>query len=290
MKTAKYILIGLICAGAVTGCTSKTETEKSTITVTIEPLRYFAEGVAGEKWNVVSMVPDGISPETYDPSPLQLVKLNKSSLYLKIGYIGFELNNMDKLKKNTPGLDIVDTSAGIDLITCSHHHHTKGNTTHVHEIEPHVWTSARNANIILENICKALCAKDKTNETYYRHRCDSMKTKVMQTDSIMRQHLKGAQKTFLIYHPALTYMARDYGLKQLSIEKDGKEPTPSSIKELITQCRKEGVKTIFVQREFNITNAQIIAEETEAELVAINPLSYNWHKEMIHIAQALNEN
>ena len=99
--------------------------------------------------------------------------------------------------------------------------------------------------------------------------------------------MSNADNTFLIYHPALSYFARDYGLKQISIEEGGKQPSPASLKTLIETCRNEGVRVIFVQQEFDQRNAQLIASELGIEIVPINPLNYNWIEEMLRIAKAL---
>lgn len=88
----------------------KQENNKPTLTVTIEPLRFFTEAIAGDRYNVVSMVPAGSNPETYDPTPQQLVTLNKSVAYLRIGYIGFEQAWMERLQANAPDLPVFDTS------------------------------------------------------------------------------------------------------------------------------------------------------------------------------------
>ena len=107
-----------------TACDSKQSTStKPTLTVTLEPLRYFTETIAGDKFKIVSMVPKGSSPETYDPTPQQLVNLDKSTAYLRIGYIGFEQAWMDKLTTNAPHLKVFDTSKGIDVIHETGHNH-----------------------------------------------------------------------------------------------------------------------------------------------------------------------
>ena len=104
---------------ACTGRASKNnngDEEKPVITVTLEPQRYFTEAIAGDKFKVVSMVPKGSSPETYDPVPQQLVSLGDSKAYFRIGYIGFEQTWMERLMNNTPHIQVFDTSKGIDLI------------------------------------------------------------------------------------------------------------------------------------------------------------------------------
>ena len=104
----------------------------------------------------------------------------------------------------------------------------------------------------------------------------------------MQSLLQKADRTFMIYHPALSYFARDYGLKQISIEEGGKEPSPAHLKKLIEESKKDSVKVIFVQQEFDLKNAKLIAKETGIRIVPINPLSYHWQEEMEQIAKALH--
>ena len=282
MKKLIYILTLFI----LSGCGNTTQkSEKPILTVTLEPLRYFTEAIAGNNYEVVSMVPKGSSPESYDPTPQQLVNLSKSQAYFRIGYIGFEQAWMKKLEANCPNMKVFDTSKGIDLIRDKGHWH--GDHFHEGGVEPHVWNSTQNALIIADNIYQALCELDSTHQEDYQKRLDVLKQTIQQTDTNVRTLLENADSTFLIYHPALSYFARDYGLKQVSIEEGGKEPSPAQLKALIETCRNENVHTIFVQQEFDQRNAQLIANELGINIVSINPLSYDWVKEMIRIAEAL---
>ena len=284
MKKLLYLIILIVTLGSCNQSSKKSDVP--TLTVTIEPLRFFTETIAGDKYRVISMVPQGSSPETYDPTPQQLVALNQSDAYLRIGHIGFEQAWMERIKANNPHIKVFDTSEGIDFIRGEGHWH--GNHFHQGGIEPHVWNSATNAILIAKNICKSLSQLDSINQNFYQERTDSLKQIIVQTDKKIRQLLQSADSTFLIYHPALSYFARDYGLKQISIEDNGKHPSPASLKTLIDTCRKEGVRVIFVQQEFDQHNAQLIASELGIEIVPINPLSYHWAEEMIRIAEALN--
>ena len=282
MKKLIYILTLFI----LSACGNTTQkSEKPILTVTLEPLRYFTEAIAGDYYEIVSMVPKGSSPESYDPTPQQLVNLSKSQAYFRIGYIGFEQTWMKKLEANCPDMKVYDTSKGIDLIRDKGHWH--GDHFHEGGVEPHVWNSTQNALIIADNIYQALCELDSTHQEDYQKRLDVLKQTIQQTDTNVRTLLENADSTFLIYHPALSYFARDYGLKQVSIEEGGKEPSPAQLKALIETCRNENVHTIFVQQEFDQRNAQLIAHELGVNIVSINPLSYDWVKEMIRIAEAL---
>ena len=282
MKKLIYILTLFICCAC--GHTPQ-QSEKPVITVTLEPLRYFTEAIAGDCFEVVSMVPKGSSPESYDPTPQQLVNLSKSQAYLRIGYIGFEQAWMKKLEANYPTMKVYDTSKGVDLIRAEGHWH--GDHYHEGGVEPHIWNSTRNASVIADNIYAALCEMDADHQPEYKQRLDSLKQVIARTDADVRTLLANADSTFLIYHPALSYFARDYGLHQISIEEGGKEPSPATLKTLIETCRREGAQVIFVQQEFDQRNAQLIADELGIEIVPINPLSHDWAEEMLRVANAL---
>lgn len=287
MKKYLFILISVMLL--LISCKEKQgENSIPTLTVTIEPLRYFTEAIAGNKFQVVSIVPKGGNPETYDPTPQQLVDLARSKAYLRIGHIGFEQVWAEKLQANTPKLPFYNMSQGIDLIHEIHPHaHTHGN---MDGVEPHIWNSIPNAHIISTNICKALSEIDPENQEYYQHRLDSMQKVIDLTEHKMQDYLSDADPSFLIYHPALSYFARDYSLQQISIEEGGKEPSPTHLQELMKTCKQKRVRVVFIQQEFDQRNAEVIAQELNLKIIPINPLAYEWDKEMIHIAKSLSKN
>lgn len=276
MKQLLYIFVLLVLAS----CNGGRQAEnKPVLTVSIEPLRFFTEALAGDKYNVVSMVPAGSNPETYDPTPQQLVSLSQSAAYLSIGHIGFEQAWMDRIKANIPDMPVFDTSKSVEL--------AEGHAHGDMQTDPHIWNSTRNARIIAQNIFRTLCKLDETNTSYYRERLDSLNHRIERTEQTIKALLPEADTAFLIYHPALTYFARDWGLRQICIEDEGKEPSPSHLQALIQEAREAKVRIIFIQQEFDTRNAQAIAKESGAKPVTINPLSYDWEEEMINITRAL---
>jgi zinc transport system substrate-binding protein len=115
-------------------------------------------------------------------------------------------------------------------------------------------------------------------------------SKIQEVDSIAKKLFSGIpNRCFMIYHPNLAYVARDYGLEEISVEYEGKEPPPSRMKELIDRARKENIRTIFVQREFDTKNAKAIAGEIGAGITLIDPLSENWQKSTTDIINALHK-
>lgn len=260
------------------------------VSVTIEPQRYFAEKVAGDKFKINCVVPAGQSPETYDPTPQQMVQVGKSQGYLRIGSIGFEQAWMDNIRNNNPGLKIFDLSEGIDLLKSPeeeeehdhHHHHHPGG------VDPHTWSSISGAKVIAKNTLDAFVSLDPENKEYYQANYEQLTKEIGETEKTVSGLLHSLDnKIFIIYHPALTYLANEYGLTQLCIEMDGKEPSPVQLKELVETAREHNAKVVFIQREFDQKNAELIAKETGCRLIPINPLDYDWSKEMIHIAKSL---
>jgi zinc transport system substrate-binding protein len=268
-------------------CRGRTAEERM-ISVSIEPQRYFAERIGGDYFRINTVVPAGQSPETYDPAPQQMVEIGKSIAYFQIGPIGFELAWIDNIKKNNPGIAFFDLSEGIRFIentedtedTEHHHHH------HTHD--PHIWSSIDGAKVIVKNMLDAFIALDEEHADHYRRNCEELVKEIGRTEEQILQLLKPVlSRAFIIYHPALTYFAEEFNIRQLCIEMDGKEPTPAQLKELVDMARLYNAQIIFVQKEFDRKNAELIAKETGCRLVTINPLAYGWSEEMIHIAKAL---
>lgn len=276
-------------------CSPNVEQENR-ITVTIEPQRYFVEQLADTLFEVITMVLPGSSPETYDPSPVQLTELAKSKAYFAIGELGFEKAWLKNLKKNNSRVRFFETNNGIDFIVseeCSHSHHAHSDHDHHHShegVDPHIWTSPKEVSNIVLNMYHALIELDANNSSIYKENLDALLEEIRQTDETVKALLaQSKQKAFIIYHPTLTYFAREYGLTQYSIEMDGKEPTPDQIKKIIDTAKQNNVQTVFIQQEFDTQNAELIAKETNCRLVVINPLAYNWSEEMINIAKALSD-
>jgi zinc transport system substrate-binding protein len=184
------------------------------ITVTIEPQRFFAEQLAGGLFEISTMVPPGLSPESYDPTPQQMMQLAHSRAYFAIGQIGFENVWLDRLKENNPQVAFYNNSEGLDWID-NHNHVTYA--WHSHAVDPHTWSSPREVRIIVENMCQALIEIDSVNAGIYQANLEKLLVEINAIDSVLSQSALFG-KSFIIYHPALTYLARDYGLKQYSIE------------------------------------------------------------------------
>ena len=290
MKRFLYLIILCVilagCKGtpqkqADSGKTSGTEKPAVTVTVTvtISPYKYFVDQIAKGKVDVNVMVSNGNNPETYEPYAQQMMELSKSALYLKVGSIGFEQTWMKKLQDNAPDMKVIDTSVGI-----------KPAKTPGGNIDPHVWMSCSNARIIASNILKALCELEPKNKAFFEKNYLSLLKIIDKRDSVIRKSFKDNPemvRKFVIYHPILTYFARDYQLEQLAIEEEGREPSASQLKSLIERARKEKIKFCLIQAEFANRNTTTFINESHTKPMNINPLQGDWNWAMQEAAAAV---
>lgn len=274
----RIVLYLIILVASLCACSHDSKQKASgTIYVSIEPLRFFTEQIAGDKYDVKTLVRQGASPETYEPTAEQLAGLGKCCMFIKVGELGFERTWLKRITKNAPHTIMKNAGDGIKPVMSTN------------DIpDQHIWMSTQNASLIADNICRYLIEINHKDSMTFKANTEKLKEKIARTDSTIRTIIsqKGC-KAFIIYHPALTYFARDYMLSQIPIEEEGREPSAAQLKDIVKKGKEMNVKTVFVQCEFPEANASIVAKGTGAEIKSINPLSYKWDEEMVNIARLL---
>jgi zinc transport system substrate-binding protein len=254
------------------------------ITVSIAPFKYFVEAIAGSDFKVNVMVPAGSDPHVYEPFPEQISKLRKSVGYISNGYLGFEMNWLDRFYETNKTMKKLSMGSGIDPLGSGHQHEGQ----HVEGADPHYWVSPKCALIMAASVKDFLTGLNPDQSLKYEANYQLLTAKIRDLDIKAQQLFSTVdRRSFMIYHPNLAYIARDYGLEEIPVEFEGKEPPPARLKELIDQARLNNVKTIFVQREYDTKNAKAIAREIGAELRIIDPLSENWLESTNDIITAL---
>jgi len=283
----KFILLSLLIGVILSGCFSGAPKPKEKILfVSILPLKYFADKIVGDAYKVEVTVPPGAGPETYSPTPKQMMMLGEASAYFSIGYLGFEQSLLENFKSTNPDLQFFATSKRIDLIKEETLH---GDHEHMQGVDPHIWSSPKTARLIALNIYDGMIKIDPANSDTYDKNLDKLLTEISKVDSTVTSLLaKAISKKFIIFHPSLGYFARDYGFEQLSIEFEGKVPSPKHLQTVIETAKSENIKFIMIQKEFDQENAEIIAKETGSKIIQIDPLDYNWPEQMISIADKLS--
>ena len=276
MRTAYLYLLFLSLFA--TGCTSSTrQTDKERLYVSILPLRSLVEQIVGDDFKVDVLVPAGASPESFEPTPRQYVALNRSKLVFNVGLIDFE----QTLLRDCPDREkLVNLSRGIRLLegSCAHGHtheptgKARASEGHAHGIDPHIWTSPRALKQMAANAYDALRTSF-PDSVRYTENYEKLLVRLDSLDTACAEALRQADvHTIVIYHPALTYYAADYGLEQLAVEHDGKEPSARHLARLIEEARRKKVRRVFYQAQYPASTVKVIAEDIGARSVKIDPL------------------
>jgi zinc transport system substrate-binding protein len=287
----KYTLfIALAAIITYSSCnTQSMPVSAKTISVTMLPQKYFVEAIAGDRIKVNVMIPPGASHSSYEPTARQMNLLSHSGSYFKIGYLDFERAWLPRFEGINPDMQIFDLSEGVELLKGSCEHIEETDNSNIHKenengIDPHIWMSPVNVKIIAANILKSLSTLYPEDSGVFRANYSSFLVQINEVDSLYKIHaeeLKGL--SFIIYHPALAYLAKDYGMEQIVLEFDGKEPPPAHIKKIIDTARDKNIHVIFVQKQISIDNSRSLAGEINAKIIAVDPLDENWKDQMISI-------
>lgn len=280
------LVLGILIQGACNN--TYKDSDKKVISVSILPQKFLVDRITGGKTGVNVLVPPGASPASYEATPRQVADMGNSLVYFRIGKIIFEKTWINNIVSQNPELKLVDLSEGISFLTTEKHEH-HGDHSHIHGKEdPHIWMSPSNMLKISEGIYREILTLFPEDSLEFSRNYNHLIKDIQNTDSMFRadsQILTGMN--FLIYHPALGYLAKDYGMNQHVLEVGGKEPGPGHMAEIITEAKKENIKFIFIQKQFDIENAKTLAAEIGAEIVEIDPLAENWIEEMKKIHTVL---
>lgn len=285
MRKILYLFIYIALAMMLYSCNNiEKKSYDNTIFVSIAPLKPIVEAIVGDDFSVEVLVPAGASPETFEPTPKQFIALNESVMVLSTGLLDFEKSLLQRVHDQSK---VINLSQGIVTIagSCSHTHHGK----HCHHgVDPHIWCSPKCIDIIAKNTYNAIVAMvpDKDYTSAY----STLNEQIKELDSVVTKLCNNSSLPyFIIYHPALTYLARDYNLEQVAIEHEGKEPSAKHLATIIERARRDGMKRVFYQSEFPESSVAIVAEDIGAETVEINPLDENIFENIVTIATLITE-
>jgi zinc transport system substrate-binding protein len=174
----------------------------------------------------------------------------------------------------------------VDPIRPEHHHDGE----HIEGVDPHYWVSPGCAFKFTYSLKEFLAGLNPGNREAYEKRFAELTSKIMEIDKTIMELASAAEgKGFMIYHPNLGYIARDYGFEEIPVEYEGKEPTPARMKYLIDRAKSDNLKIIMVQKEYDTRNARAIASETGARVAVIDPLSEDWFSSEMELIEILKE-
>ncbi len=264
--------------------------------VSILPQVYFVQRVGGSRVRVEALVRPGDNPATYEPSPRQIARLVKARVYFRVG-VPFENALLPRLEQLAPKVLVVDTRRGIPLqpmVGDFHREHPiAAGPDLAANLDPHIWLDPSLVKTQAKTILETLCRLDPAGSTAYRENYRLFIQELSGLDRRIRKILAPARgRPMLVFHPSFGYFARAYGLQQMAVEMEGKEPQGRDLAALVKRAKSAGVRALFVQPEFPAQAAQTVAEALRGTVVYLDPLAEdyprNLEKMAVNIAAALS--
>jgi len=255
----------------------------------VAPISAIVAAVGGEQVKVASLLRPGESPLTFSPTPRQLADLADSRLLFSAG-LPFERAWIPRIRGLSPTLVVVDLRQGLDLIANPHAHPGADHHDDAEEPDPHIWTDPLLVVRISEVIRDRLAQLDPGHAPYYRSRQQALAQRMLALDRELNADLTNlSHRRFLVFHPAWGYFARRYGLTQLAIEHEGKQTGGRWVAELIEQARRDDIRVILVQPQFDRRLAQQIATAIDGRVHSIDPLAWDFEASLRELAAVMRE-
>ena len=271
-RPLRYLLAAVSLAAA--GTSRPVATEPLKVFVSIQPLAYLAERIAGEDAEVRVLVPPGKNYHTYEPTPGQVIALSASRLLFTVG-VPFEKALIPRVAATMPQVRIVDATQDVTRRRMEAHvDEPRADVPPPTEenLDPHVWLAPAPLKILATNICQGLSAARPEVAQVFSNRLAGLSAEIDATDALIRRAIAPLRgRKFYVFHPAFGYFADAYGLKQEAIEMEGKSPSPRQLSDLIGHARADRVKLIVVQPEFDTRYAQAVADAIGGRLLTLNP-------------------
>ncbi len=274
--------------------------ERDTVFVSIAPQKYFVEQICGKNCAVEVMVQPGASPATYEPKPSQMRKLKAAKLYFAVG-VPFERVWLDKIAQVNKEMRVIHTEQGISRMAMpTHYHHDEEHKAEHHEVEhdvdhktgqqragldPHIWLAPSLVKIQAETIAQALIEQYPDHKVVFEKNLGDFLQKISDLDLNIKAAFQGmAGREFMVFHPSWGYWARDYGLVQVPVEIEGKNPKPAQLQALIEHAQEHHIKVVFAQPQFSAKSAEMIAAAIKGKVIMIDPLAEDWMENLKKIA------
>jgi zinc transport system substrate-binding protein len=269
----------------LTGILTANETiaAKPTVLVTLAPYKFFVERIAGDTVKIALLVPPAASSHTFEPTPKQTLEAGRAALWFIMGE-PFETRALPAIKNNNPAMQVIDLRQGVQLIY-GHHCHAAECHHGVDSADLHLWLSPKIAQIQARTIAKGLIQLLPQHSDLYTKNLETLLQELQALDQEINNALAPLQNRFImVSHPAYAYFCREYTLTQLSIEFEGRDPTPQQLTSVLNEARTHGIKTIFTQPQYSNKGAKLIASYLNAQVVSLDPYSEDYFNSMRSIA------
>lgn len=295
LLVASKFYVASLCIGSVllAACSSNSADSRLSIAVSIPPQASLLKEIAGDSVDVVTLLRPDSNPETFEISVNDMRAIHNCDAYFLIGNLPFEGALVDKIKQTAYDVEFVDNSQGIEPIYgthdhCHHSHGEVGGHSHHNVADPHTWSSVGNLKIVAANMLNALEALSPQHADYFRANYKQLSHRLDSLDDAFAERLAPLSgKAFLIWHPSLSYFARDYQLQQIAVGQENKDMSVRQFQSQIDQAECNDVAICFVQKNFDSSQAENIIRQLNAKVVEINPLDSDWQRQLEIVVDAL---
>ena len=251
--------------------------------VSIPPQKHVVEALSGDRVRVIVLLPPGASPATYEPTPRQMASLDRAALYLQIG-IPFEGPLLEKMTELMPDLEVIDCRRGVELVPIAGHAHGHGDDFP----DPHIWLDPTRMKTIAATTAGALQALLPGAAEEIDHRLHDFELSLNALDREIAARLAVFRgREILVFHPAYGYFTRRYGLRQVAIEEDGKEPSARRLATIVKSVGQDPITAIFVQPQFSAATARRVAEALDCGVVELDPLAEDYRENLAVMADRI---
>jgi zinc transport system substrate-binding protein len=263
---------------------------KLNVFVSLLPQATFVERIAGERVKVGVLVGPGQSPHTFEPTPKQMTDLARARLFFALGW-PFEKRLVAKVTAANPQLRVVDTREGVPLRSMAAAEIDKDDADHqAGGPDPHIWVSPRLVKIQAATIARALAGEDPAHAADYEKGLKAFQEDLDRVDAKIAKALAPLKgKEMFVYHPAFGYFADAYGLKQVPVEVEGKEPSAKHLAAFIERAKAAGVKIIFVQPQFSAKSAEAVARAIGGAVVPLDPTAKDYLANLETMAEKIGQ-
>ena len=290
MKRA-IILLVILAGMSLYSChfnSNKDKGDKQVITVSILPQKTFIEKIAGDDFKINVLLAPGASPADFTLLPSQLIDITRSEIWFRIGYIGFEYSWKEKIRQANTEMKVVNLSEGLELITDENLPFKEERASA--GVNPHIWLSPILVKQMSARIVEELSELNPERRGDYMDNYRQFAEEIDQLDAKIANALKDYKgRRFIMFHPSLSYYAREYGLVQYSLEPGGKEPTPQRMAGLAKMAGEEDIRVIYIQSDLDREQARVFAEEIDGKIVEMWPLNPDWKENLLEITRMLAE-
>lgn len=249
--------LGLLLLAACAHAASDRPAGPLRIVATTTTLASIARGAAGTGPDVRSLVPVGVSPEDFQPSPDTIAALRDADVLVEngAGYEGWLQSTI--ANAGNPHLRVVVGATGLPVVN--------GN--------PHLWMDPSYARAYVRTIAAALVAADAPHAAAYRAAAAAYDAQLAALTDRTRSKILAippARRTMIVFHNAFDYYASRFGLRIVGAIEPiaGAEPNPAHMADLARLARAQHVGAVFAEHEYSDKLARALAESAGGLKVA----------------------